>query len=315
MFRLPKSLPQSLCLKTVVACVFVATAVSAQEVRIAPLLKSGDEFRLEITRVREDSARPQQNSKGTTLVDVRVVSATAQGLTLDWVPGTTEMGSSQIAANPLMRAASDALRGLRLTLTLGADGEYSGLSNETDVLAQLQKSVDPMLRLLLENAPAAERDPIEKALRQVLSPAVMVASVTRDAQTYFSLNGVSIAVGEALEAEVQQPNPLGGSPLPATVRISLESATADSCVVTMATTYEPAALVAMTRGFAEQMGKPLPEQELQKIPTFQLRDDSRFVLDRTVGLMREVTVNRRVIAGSDHRLDRWEMRLVRAPRR
>jgi hypothetical protein len=293
----------------------VTTVAWAQEVKIAPLLKSGDEFRLEITRVREDAERPQQNSKGTTLVDVRVVSATSEGLTLDWVPGDTQIAGSQIAANPLLRAASDALRGLRLRLALGAEGSYSGLSNETEVLAQLQEALTPMLRGLLDNIPSAERETLEKVLRQTLSPAVMVASVTRDAQTYFSLNGVSIAVGEAIEAEVRQPNPLGGSPLPATVRISLESATADSCVVTMATTYDPAALLGMTRGFAEQLGKPIPEQELQKIPAIQLRDDSRFVLDRKVGLMREVIVNRRVIAGSATRLDRWEMRLVRAPRR
>jgi hypothetical protein len=44
-------------------------------------------------------------------------------------------------------------------------------------------------------------------------------------------------------------------------------------------------------------------------------DDGRFVLDRTVGLMRELVVNRRISAGKDQRLDRWEIRLVREPQR
>jgi hypothetical protein len=37
--------------------------------------------------------------------------------------------------------------------------------------------------------------------------------------------------------------------------------------------------------------------------------------NREVGLMRELVVNRHVTAGKDQRLDRWEIRLVRARQR
>ena len=42
----------------------------AQEVTLLPRFKAGDRFRLELTRTREDSRRPQANGTGRTPVDV-----------------------------------------------------------------------------------------------------------------------------------------------------------------------------------------------------------------------------------------------------
>jgi hypothetical protein len=58
-------------------------------------------------------------------------------------------------------------------------------------------------------------------------------------------------------------------------------------------------LIRATRALAEQSGKPIPESELAALPTMQMDDDGRFVLDRTVGLVRELVVNRRISAGKD----------------
>ena len=300
-------------LATIVCCVLGGTA-SAQEVKIAPLLKSGDEFTIEIARAREDSARPGQATRGVTPVDVRVATATSDGLVLDWIQGESRITGSQ-SADPLVQAALNALRGLTLRLALNPDGEFTGLVNRDEVASQIQKAADLMVQGLMEKLPAEQRAPVQKLIAQLLSPSVLLLGVARDAQTYFSLNGISLAVGETVEVELEQPNPLGGDPLPAAFRITMESATGDSALGTTTTTYDATAILRSTRALAEKSGKPIPESELAAFPTMEMQDDGRFVLDRTVGLMRELVVNRRISAGNQQRLDRWEIRLVRAPQR
>ena len=56
------------------------------------------------------------------------------------------------------------------------------------------------------------------------------------------------------------------------------------------------------------------DAELARV-SMKMSDDGRFVHDRRVGLMREVIVDRRSAAGTEQRLDRWEIRLVRGPQR
>ena len=85
--------------------------------------------------------------------------------------------------------------------------------------------------------------------------------------------------------------------------------------LTTETTYDGAALLRLTESLVKQAGKPIPSSELAKVPPIDMNDDGTFVFDRTVGLMREVTMIRRVVAGSNQRLDRWEIRLLDGPKR
>ena len=80
---------------------FTATASAAQDVEIAPRLRAGDTFRLEVVRVRENSQQPQLNGRSTTPVDVRVDSVTPTGMTLEWTQGPTTFENPQVAGDPL----------------------------------------------------------------------------------------------------------------------------------------------------------------------------------------------------------------------
>src|SRR4029450_2753598 len=94
----------------IAALTLVTAAASAQEIAIAPQLRTGDEFRLEVNRTRKNSGRPQQDARGTPPLDGPVVSATATGITLEWVPGDTTFDNSAVARDPLMGAAAAALK-------------------------------------------------------------------------------------------------------------------------------------------------------------------------------------------------------------
>ena len=304
----------------VAVCLAVTLSVAsglalAQEVKIAPKLAIGDEFRLALVRTRDNSAQPQQNSTSRTVISVRVTSADADGYVLDWVPGETVADNQQLAQNPVVMAAVEAVRGLRFRLTLNADGELTGLANQDEILPKLKSMMDTIVRQILAGIPDDERTAMAGFMNQVLSPEVLVSSATREAGIYFGLNGVSLASGEVAEIEIRQPSPLGGGVIPGIFRVRLDSITTSSASLTTETTYDSTALLRLTESLVQQAGKPLPPSEPAKVPPIQMNDDGTFVFDRTAGLMREVTMIRRVIAGTNQRLDRWEMRLLDGPKR
>jgi hypothetical protein len=299
----------------IVVIVLTAAHAFGQEVTIKPQLRAGDEFRMEVTRIREDSARPQQNNKGRTVVNVRVLSVTPEGFILDWAPGETVLDNPQAAQDPMIAGASQIMREMVFRLTLDADGKFTGLANQAEVVPKLKAMLDTVVQNLSARLPAEQRKTFQNLIGQVLSPAALISSATREAEIYFALNGVSLAPGETAEADLQQPNPLGGGLIPAKFRVVLESATTDSASIKTTTTYDTAALRRMTQSLVEQAGKTIPPEELAKIPPMRMSDDAKYVFDRTVGLMRDVMVNRRVSAGTMRRYDGWQIRLLSGPKR
>lgn len=302
-------------LSTIALFVVCAAPAQAQDIAIKPLLRAGDQFRLEVTRVRENSARPQLDGKSTTPVDVRVEAVTENGITLAWTSGATTFDNPQLAQNPMLLAAAKAVAGLALRLNLTADGKLTGLANEAEVVSRLKATVDAIVSVLAAKLPDEQKKPFQAVIGQLLAPSVLIASATREAQIYFGLNGIAVTAGEPVERSVDQPNPLGSGSIPAMLTISAESATADSAILVTKSTYDPESLRKVTLGFIEQSGRRVPPDALAKLPPLQVDDTGRYVLDRTTGLMREATVNRHVSAGANQRVDGWEIRLTQPPPR
>jgi len=288
----------------------IGTRAYAQDISIVPTLRAGDSFQLEVIRIRENSAQPQQNGKSTTRVNVLVLSSSADGSVIEWVPGATVFDNPQVALNPLVGSAAQALRDIRFQLNLNADGELLGMANQAEIAPRLKSVVDTVVRNLAAQMPADQRKGFLDVIGQVLSVDVLIASATRDAATYLGLNGAALAVGQAVVVDIEQPSPLGGDPLPAKFRVQMESATADVASLKTTTTYDPAALMRLTRSLAKQAGSPIPPDQFINLPPMQMSDEGSFVFDRKRGLMREVKVNRRIAVGPNRRLDGWEIRLI-----
>ena len=295
---------------SVVALFAIARHAHAQDISIVPTLRAGDSFQLEVIRIRENSAQPQQNGKSTTRVNVLVLSSSADGSVIEWVPGATVFDNPQVALNPLVGSAAQALRDIRFQLNLNADGELLGMANQAEIAPRLKSVVDTVVRNLAAQMPADQRKGFLDVIGQVLSVDVLIASATRDAATYLGLNGAALAVGQAVVVDIEQPSPLGGDPLPAKFSVRMESATADVASLKTTTTYDPAALMRLTRSLAKQAGSPIPPEQFINLPPMQMSDEGSFVFDRRRGLMREVKVNRRIAVGANRRLDGSEIHLV-----
>ena len=199
--------------------VAIASQAYAQDISIIPTLRAGDSFQLEVIRVRENSAQPQQNGKSTTGVNVLVLSSSADGSVIEWVPGATVFDNPQTARDPLIGFASQALRDIRFQLNLNADGELLGVANQAEVAPKLKSVVDVAVRNLAARIPEDQRKGFLDVIGQVLSVDVLIASATRDAATYLGLNGASLAVGQAVDVDMEQPSPFGGDPIPAKFRV------------------------------------------------------------------------------------------------
>src|SRR5262245_21523519 len=104
----------------VMTLVIAAGPAVAQDITLIPQLRADDAFQLEVVRTRENSSRPLQSSKARSRVDVRVVSAGSDGFVIEWVPGETVFDNPQAAQDPLVAAASQALRGIKFRLNLNA---------------------------------------------------------------------------------------------------------------------------------------------------------------------------------------------------
>ena len=299
----------------VLSLTVISLLTLAQDIEIRPKLNPGDKFRLEVARVRRDSSRPQANATGRTLVDVLVVSTNAGGSVLDWAPGDTAFDAAQVSLDPAVAAAAQAAKGMHFRIALNADGEFAGLLNEAEVRPKLQSVVGAIVAELAGRLPSNQRKSFHDLMGQLVTPAALISSATRDAEVYFGLNGAAITVGETVAANLQQPSPIGGSTIPAVFRVRMESATDSSALWTTTTTFDKDALLRMTVDIAQRAGAAVRPEDVAKLPAMQMADDGKYEYDRTLGLMRKVTISRRVAIGTQERLDGWTITLMESPKR
>lgn len=300
-------------LSILIAAISLTTALVAQEIQIRPRLVAGDAFQLEVTRAREDSSNPRANYTARTPVSVRVVSAGAEGFILDWRPGLTRLEGAA-AADPVLGTAGRILGDVQLRIVLDADGAFERLANEAELLPKLQAAIDFVIRESQRGMKPDEAKRAETLVRSLLSPANLVNIATRDPQTYVSMYGAELRVAEAVEVPLEQPNPFGGEPLPAILRVRLDTVTAESAGISSTVTYQGDALKKMTIGLLSQAAVAPPPEELAKF-RLDMSDESRYVFDRRLGLFREVTTDRLISGNGARRVDRCVIRLLTEPRR
>jgi hypothetical protein len=194
------------------------------------------------------------------------------------------------------------------------DGALAGIANKDEVAPKLKDMRDTVVLGLSTQLPAAQREEFQKMITQVMSPDALISSAIRDAEIYFGLNGAALAPGEGAEVDLELPSPFGGGIIPAKLRVDMVSATAESASLTSVTTYDAAALLRMTQALAQQTGRPIPAEELAGA-SLKMQDDGKYTFDRTVGLMRDVVINRRVSFADMRRLDAWQIKLITGPKR
>jgi hypothetical protein len=210
--------------------------------------------------------------------------------------------------------AASAVGDASVRFVLGPDGEIEDVENAAELTPKFEMLVDIAMREASKTMSAEEAPRFQAFMKQVLSPAVLLSLVSRDAETYLSLHGVALAPGESAEAKLEQPNPFGGRPIPAVFKVRMTKATPDEAILETTTTFDADTLLQVTTQLLERAaGKPAPEEVARA--GMNLSDEGKVTFDRKVGLISEVTTSRAITFGPSKRTERWVIRLVAPPKR
>ena len=299
-----------------VLCLSIAfvTTIFAREVQIRPRLEPGEDFELEVTRSRTDTANPKANYTSVTPVTVRVVAVGPAAVVIDWIPGATRV-TGAIANDPVMQGASKIVGDVKLRISLEPDGTYRKLINQTEVVTKLRDAVYYMMTEMQRGMKPEDAKRADGLLRAVFTPANLVNIATRDPQTYVSMYGAELDLASPVETPVEQANPFGGEPLAATLRVRLDAATDESAQISSSVKYQSDSLTKMTIAMlAQAPGPKPPADELAKF-RLNMTDESSYVFDRNFGIFREVTTTRKVSGSGLQRTDKCVIKLTREPKR
>ncbi len=283
--------------------VLLAVGLVAQEISVRPQWKVDDTVRLEYQRTREDARRPEANGTSTTLIEIRVLAAGADGFRVRWSTGKTKLSAGQQFPAAVM-ALQDQVSAMQLEIELSADGEYRRLVNNKDVVGKMGAMMDQLLPTITKDA--AE----QKNMRQLMSPEVLLASAEADAKTYFGLYGMQLKVGEKASVPLTQPFPLSpGQTVAAQFTVVMAKADDKTALLRSETNYEAASLKTAMSEMLKKAG--VPEAAIDQMPPLELQDEGEYEVDRKTGTIAKMYTVRRIKAeGIVGRMDRREFRLL-----
>ncbi len=277
----------------------------SQTLSAKPHFTVGDQFTVELSHVRSNSTRPESNAKARNLNQVKVIETGPAGSLLEWVEGPVEYDDPSQVGNPVVTGASKALDNLRLMIKLNTAGEFVQLDNESVVTKQLLTVAENVVKSVTAEAAADQRAGLEVVVRQMMQPAALLSSATRDIQMYFTLSGSQVETGKPSETTIHLPNPISGTPVAAKLRVTADSAD----TFTVRTIFDRAEVQAAMN---ELIAKAAPGTD---VPLIDVQDTGKYILHPASGLMQSVTYTRKVKAGPQTRTDEWQFKLVTPPKR
>ncbi len=168
-----------------------------------------------------------------------------------------------------------------------------------------------MLAALLKITPPGDRQRVDDLLRP-LTPGHAVAVVKTHVELFTEMYALSMPVGVTRETAVTTPYPMVSKPVPAVIRVTMESATPQRAVIAKVMTVDADTLNDMFAAALRERGAASPGVTL---PRLGLTDVSRFVFDRQLGLMRAITSERLATRGTERRSERTTITLKAPPKR
>ena len=274
----------------------------AQDVEVVPRWKQGDVIRLEYSRTKEDSRRPQNNGTSKTPVEVEILSVDAKGSTVRWRNGPTEFPAGMSIPENILKL-QDKVMSMAVEIQLNPAGEFQFVINEKQVSEQMSTLLDAVLKDM------GNDQNLQAMVKQLLNPAALLAAASNDAKTYFGMYGVALKPKEKVTANLEQPFPLNpGTTLPAVFEVELLGVEGKVAKLRSSTRFDEVGVAtAMADLFAKAGVKP---EEAGKMPKVELKDEGHFEYELETGLMRVVVAERRTeMPGALTRRDRKEFRL------
>jgi hypothetical protein len=276
------------------------TAISGAETfAIVPKFAVGQQFKIEITKTREDTGRSRGGGSKSDVL-MKVIEVNEQGAIAEWVVKDTQFLMEVPAAlKGMVEASAKVVKGLPFELQFDKEGAFTGLRNADEVNSRLMSMVKVLIGELTKELPdEAMKQAFAKQVGPILNPAFVIGSATREIQLLFNLSGAELDTGERLVVNLEAPNPLGGdTKLPSVFEVLLEKIAGGEAYVTTVQKHDPGAARAMVTALT---GKAPPEGEM---PAVELIDTGEFVFDASTKLAKRIHHVRKISVGPQHRTD------------
>lgn len=288
-------------------------APAADAVLIWPKFQAGDRFTLEFTRTHEQTGSGARHAKAktTTPIAVEVLECGPDGFVVSWTIGKTKvLGNADLGP---LAVLADAAAGLRLEVEVDAAGIMKGVRNYAELEPKFRALIDLLYEQMSNQGLSEEqRDELRAALNDTFGTREAVEqSLLREAALYLVPAGWAIDPREKRRGTDTIPNPFGGTPIPAEVRLWLLNYTPDAprTRIKLERRWDREKTTdALLENIARRFGENGPPRKLN----FDAREEASFVIDAEYGWLAEAQLKRRTRVGTTNLTETTELRVTDA---
>ncbi len=226
------------------------------------------------------------NVTAVTDFNLTVIDSTENSYIFDWQNlGTNIIGET----NPALEAAAKLSNGTKYTYKTSEMGEFQELINWEEIRDFTKLMVDTLIQSL-PDMPAI-KDNLQKLLSRYDSKE-FIESTAKSVQLYHTLYGTEFTLNDTITLEDELPNPLGGDPLPAIFSLYLSEINAEDGYCKLVT--KQIIDKEKSRDFILQFLKQVMPKDVEekfdenKMPTFEITDNTTFIMDLNYGWMLQV---------------------------
>jgi len=295
-----------------------SSAVPADvEVTLAPNWKVGDSYRIEQVNehqeIRQSQRLPMRSSRSVTKVDV--VEAGGSSYLIAGTLVESDLSKSGVAAQGGANTAAlltELFQGKTMELVTNEDGVPVGLRNKDEMVELMRAGMDGALAAMVPDP--GQRQRVQAAMAQMMTPDAIEAMAIRDAVTFYGLMGGTYQGGSAQAYDLPMQFPFTQEMVDAKLYVLLRRVDdgAGAVHITTQNVPDPAhlkrAMESWFRGVVRSQGQSLPPGF--QFPEFTMQDTIDYVIDRNRMLPTEVTWERyRRVGNEILQLDRTVFRL------
>lgn len=243
--------------------------------------KKGDVRTYKLTRTKTG----KRNEATSVMIHLKVISATDSGYVVECVYRDARLLSArpeepQVAM--LVDQLIQASEGLRVVVNTSETGMLGEVTNAAEVKRHSDRIFQAVAKFILDEN---DRKVLIEALSKLISVESLMEIAEEDLGYLLYPFGIEYALNEATQVDIELPSPIGGTPLPAKLSITMTKLDVqnETAIIEMNQRIDPAGLSSWVVRLVDQLGKSMSASERgqmeQAMLSMEINDQARFEVD------------------------------------
>lgn len=243
--------------------------------------KKGDARTYKLTRTKTG----KRNETSSVNLNMKVLSATDTGYVVECIYRDARLLSARPEdpqAAMLVDQLIQASEGLRVVVNTSETGMLGEVTNVAEVKRHSDRILQAVANFIVDEN---DRKVLIEALSKLISVEALMEIAEEDLGYLLYPFGIEYALNEPAQVDIELPSPIGGTPLPAKLSITMTKldAKSEAAVIEMNQRIDPAGLSSWVTRLVEQMGKSMSASERgqmeQVMRSMEINDQARFEVD------------------------------------